>query len=79
VLQPAHDVIDASKPGNNSAEHLFEIGEVLFGEMYDPAAGLGEFVASPYIRSRYRRGEILSAAGTPVTSGSIHSAVHSWP
>jgi hypothetical protein len=40
-------------------ERSLEIGEVLFGETYDPALGVGEFVASPYMRSRYPLGEDL--------------------
>ena len=40
-------------------ERSLEIGEVFFGEMNGPATGVGEFVASPYIRSRYRLGENL--------------------
>jgi hypothetical protein len=35
-------------------ERSLEIGEVLVGETNDPATGVGEVVASPYIRSRYR-------------------------
>jgi len=40
-------------------ERSLEISEVFFGEMNDPAVGVGEFVASPHIRSRHRLGENL--------------------
>ena len=40
-------------------ERPLEISEVVFGETGDPAAGAGDFVASPYIRARYRLGENL--------------------
>jgi hypothetical protein len=45
-------------PGDIRQRSL-EIGEVFFGETNDPAIGVGEFVASPYIRSRYPLGEDL--------------------
>src|SRR5215467_2720990 len=35
-------------------QRSLEIGKVFFGETNDPATGVGEFVASPYIRTRYR-------------------------
>src|SRR6516165_830773 len=38
-------------------ERSLEIGEVFFGETNDPAAIVGELVASPYIRARYRLGK----------------------
>jgi len=40
-------------------ERLLEIGEVFLGEMNNPATVIGEFVASPHIRGRYRLGENL--------------------
>src|ERR1700685_1511320 len=40
-------------------ERSLEIGEVFFGETNDPATGVGEFVACPYIRSRHSLGEDL--------------------
>ena len=40
-------------------ERSLEIGEVFFSETNNPATVAGEFVASPYIRTRYRLGENL--------------------
>jgi hypothetical protein len=40
-------------------ERSLEIGEVFFGETDDPATGVREVVASPYVRSRYRLREDL--------------------
>ena len=41
----------------NIRERSLKVGEVFFGEMNGPATGVGEFVASPYIRSRYQLAE----------------------
>jgi hypothetical protein len=52
MLQPVHDVTDSLLEMRKR-----EILEPDFGETNGPAAGVGEFVASPYTRSRYRLGE----------------------
>src|SRR5690242_7304054 len=63
-------------------ERSLEIGKVFFGETNDPATGVGEFVASPYIRTRYRLGENLghrrrSFAAYPFPAA--HCRAGYWP
>ena|SRR5215472_882072 len=63
-------------------QRSLEIGKVFFGETSDPATGVGEFVASPYIRTRYRLAENLghrrrSFAAYPVPAA--HCRAGYWP
>src|SRR6266700_1423720 len=58
ILGPDFGGVLEVLPGD-MRERPLEIGEVFFGETNGPATGVGEFVASPYIRSRYRLGENL--------------------
>src|SRR5215470_207957 len=47
----------------NAGECPLEVSEVFFSETSDPAIGISEGIASPYIRARYRPGENLSHKG----------------
>src|SRR5215469_16599905 len=49
----------------NAGERPLEVSEVFFSETSDPAIGVSEGIASPYIRARYRLGENLSHEGPP--------------
>src|SRR6266567_1705038 len=58
ILGPDFGGVLEVLPGD-MRERPLEIDEVFFGETNGPATGVGELVACPYIRSRYRLGENL--------------------
>jgi hypothetical protein len=59
-------------------ERSLEVGEVFFGETNDPAADVGEFVASPYIRSRYRLGENLGHRRRSIAARRFRGSLYGW-
>ena len=59
-------------------ERSLEIGEVFLGETNDPAADVSEFVASPYIRSRYRLGENPGHRRRSFAKRRSRSSLYGW-